>query len=200
MSDGWSKCANCGHPFSEEHPFYSADFARYFSPTETFSLTWCYSCASVLIHHRPFIYRVTRLRMLRFKAVRAVPAARETRHFRERDPEIGFFAGAHLMRMVWHCLCERVEINGYRGLGTEAAMHLALKKLPAREVALMAAMTVHAPEIVPLERQLMEGKSLRGEFIYPALVRSWIESSPDMYPRLRALQYLEGMLKSTEHQ
>lgn len=73
-------------------------------------------------------------------------------------------------------------------------MHLALKKLPARYVALMAAMTVNAPMLVPLERQLMEGAYLSDQW-HRSTVRAWIGSSPDSGPRALALSHFEDYFR-----
>jgi hypothetical protein len=184
-------CNAWGHGFGSDEGFFSPDFARYFSPTRNFSLTWCFHCARVLIYRRPFAVRVFRGQMLRFESAHSLCAARDTKYFRECDGEAGFFAGAHLMRMVWHCLQERTSAIGFRGSHEVATMHLALKKMPAKEVALMAAMTLHAPFVVPIERQIWEGKYL-AEHWQLSQIRSWITSSPDTYPRAMALSYLDS--------
>ncbi len=199
MSEPYAKCDACDRPFSGSNPYFSADFARYFSPTNNFALTWCFSCARVLIYRRPFIHRLTRLPVLRFKEAHGLPVARETAYLRQRDRYLGFVAGVHLMRMIWHCLCERVEVNGYRGSRDAAAMHLALKKLPARDVAVMAAITIHARRVIPVEQQIQEGLYVGDRWHPESLVRSWIESSPDMYPRLLALSHLDEMLAHSAH-
>lgn len=98
MAEDFSKCAACHQPFPGDRLFFSADFARYFSPTNRFMLTWCYSCARVLIYGRPFIHSLTRLQILRFKKALGLPAARETPEFRTPDRELGLYAGAHLLR------------------------------------------------------------------------------------------------------
>lgn len=75
-------------------------------------------------------------------------------------------------------------------------MHLALKKVPAGEVALMAHITIQAGTVVPLERHIMEGNHLsaRGWYL-PHQMRAWIESSPDMHPRLMALYHFDGLMQ-----
>lgn len=60
----------------------------------------------------------------------------------------------------------------------EAAMHLAMRKLLPREVGLMAQVTMHAPEIVPLEQQIQEGLYL-SEDIPVVAVQSWVHAFPN---------------------
>ena len=108
---------------------------------------------------------------------------------------MGGFAGAHLMRMVWHCLNARSVLDFGEANKQEAAMHLALRKLPPREVALMAFITAQANQIVPLEQQLQEGMYLE-ETLQLTSLQSWISNSPDSKAAKATLVALEKFLQS----
>jgi hypothetical protein len=193
MSKGDAQCANCGHLYSTEQPYYSEDFACYFSHGPVFSLTWCFHCTHISIHNRPWFLRIVGAPFLRLKVTLPTNLISDHPLWRAKDEYMGLFAGAHLLRMIWHCLIARAALDhgDANQEEEEAAMHLALKKLPPSEVALMAIMTAKAPEIVPLEQQIQEGLYLE-EHLQISTLKSWISSSPDVVVAAAALEVLSN--------
>lgn len=191
MSGRHSQCPTCGYYYSDEDAFYSEDCARYYSMKPLFVLTWCYHCAHVAVHERPFLARLLRAQAVRYTESASPSGMGEHRLFRKDDPRLGAFAGAHLMRMVWHCLTARAALEAPEADHGEVAMHLALRKLVPRDVALMAAVTSTAPMMVPLEQQLLEGAYL-GEPVLLGSLKAWIASAPNQTEAQAALSALDG--------
>ena len=90
---------------------------------------------------------------------------------------MGGFAAAHLMRMVWHCLKARVKLD----MGSEDPqdiIDISLKKLPARELALMIMMVVaDSEQLVPLEQKLTEA-TYSSDFFSLGQFKGWLSNSP----------------------
>ncbi len=149
-----SQCSNCGHLFSDEHPYYSEDFAGWYSRHSSFLLRWCYHCSYVSSYVRPTFIKVIKLPGLRLKNSIPIGSVDNEPLWKTEDKELGLFAGSHLMRMVWHCLNARIELEQGESESKENVVHLALEKLPPREVALMIFVTSHGREIIPLEQQI----------------------------------------------
>jgi hypothetical protein len=191
MSKQDAQCANCGHPYNNEEAYYSEDFACYFSPDSIFSLTWCFHCTYTSIYNRPWFLRIVGAPFLRLKATLPTNLISDHPLWRAKDEYMGLFAGAHLLRMIWHCLIARAALEHGDANQEEAAMHLALKKLPPSAVALMAIMTAKARDIVPLEQQFQEGLYL-GERLQVPTLKSWISSSPDAVVAAAALEFLSN--------
>ncbi len=171
------QCANCGHLFSDEHPYYSEDFASYYSRSPIFALTWCYHCSYVTSYTQPLLAKIIRTPALKVKKTLPINKIDEEPLYKVRENEMGLFAGAHLMRMVWHCLNARIDLeNSENSDNMESAVHLAMEKLSPREVALMVSVTHRAPEFVPLELQIEEGAYLKDRIPISSF-ESWISSS-----------------------
>ncbi|HSS50489.1 MAG TPA: hypothetical protein VLX28_16255 [Thermoanaerobaculia bacterium] len=191
MSKRDAQCANCGHFYSTEQPYYSEDFACYFSPGPAFSLTWCFHCTYTSIHNRPWFLRIVGAPFLRLKATLPTNLISDHPFWLAKDDYMGLFAGAHLLRMIWHCLIARTALDRGDANQEESAMHLALKKLPPSKVALMALMTAKAPEIIPLEQQIQEGLYLE-EYLQISTLKALISSSPDAIVAVAALEVLSN--------
>ncbi len=172
-----SQCSNCGHLFSDEHPYYSEDFAGWYSRHSSFLLRWCYHCSYVSSYVRPTFIKVIKLPGLRLKNSIPIGSVDNEPLWKTEDKELGLFAGSHLMRMVWHCLNARIELEQGESESKENVVHLALEKLPPREVALMIFVTSHGREIIPLEQQIQEGAYIKDSIPIP-LFEQWISSSP----------------------
>lgn len=172
-----SQCPNCGHLFSDEHPYYSEDFAGWYSQRPSFALRWCYHCTFVSSYVQPTYLKVIKLPGLRLKGSVPIRNVDNEPLWKTEDKKLGLFAGAHLMRMVWHCLNARIELEHGESESKEDVVHLALEKLPPREVALMVFVTAHSREIVPLEEQIQEGAYIK-DAIPISMFEHWISSSP----------------------
>ena len=183
-----TQCAHCGHAYYVDNPYYSEDFAAYFSRRPIFSLRWCFNCSHVLTYRATSVFiRMIGGPHLRFNTASRLETVDQNSFWHKKDPALGLFAGAHLMRMVWHCLNARAAVMlgsaedgdaSNRRRHPEFALELAMSRLPPREVALMVAMTVHESQIIPREQRIQEGTSLHSG-ANPWKTRSWISSLPD---------------------
>lgn len=197
MAEPNAKCNHCGYAHYVDHPYYSEDYAAYFSRRPIFSLRWCFNCSYVMTYVATSAFiRLIGGPHLKFKVANQLSTIEHNSFWHAKDSELGLFAGAHLMRMVWHCLNARAAIMmnaEEEDSHPELAMSLAASKLPPREVALMAALTIHAPRIIPREQQIQEGKSLHHR-VDPWTTRSWITSLPDSPTKEETLRLFDGYL------
>jgi hypothetical protein len=182
-------CGHCRRAFGGEGQFYSETFARFFSREPMFLLTWCFHCTHISLDSQTWYFRMMRVPMVKRTRTLPITALRDLPHTKSAWPGLEGFVGGHLLRMVWNCLSLRVE----RELGAEkpeAVVHLAMEKLPPREVALMVMMTVNAPRLVPLEQQIHEGKYLGDSLLTLGSMQNWISSSPNHKAAAAALEML----------
>ncbi len=179
MTTRHSECPNCGHLFSDEHPYYSEDFAAWYSIQPSFLLQWCYHCTYVSSYVQPSFIKFIKLPVLRLKCSVPIRSVDDEPLWKTEDKKLGLFAGAHLMRMVWHCLNASIELEHGESESKENVVHLALKKLPPREVALMIYVTSLARDNVPRKQQIQEGVYIEDSIPIPMpLFEQWVSSSP----------------------
>jgi len=187
-----SQCGHCGHLFSDDHPYYSEDFAAYFCPQPMFSLTWCLHCTYVSIHKRTGLQSLLRAPIMKFQKVVPLDKLSSEPLGKIPHPEMKGFAVGHLVRMAWHALNARVALDTGEE-NHEAAVHLAMTKMPPGEVALMVMTTVHANQMIPLEHQIQEGLYLGDKLnVGTGPFRQWIQSSKRREHAKETLERLDG--------
>ena len=179
MSDHSWQCPKCGYFFDvNANPYFSADHASYFSDSPVFQITWCFHCTSVSFYERPFLAKVLRAPVLRHSSTLDMSEARSNPLFLVKDRSMGLFAGAHVLRMVWHCLSAQVKLEHGEDGYQERTVHLGMRKLPPEDFALMVVITSQARIVVPLEQQIQEGMYLEDDLPMP-LIDSFVSSFPD---------------------
>ena len=199
MTSRNSQCSNCGHLFSDDNPYFSEDFAGYYSRRPAFALRWCYHCAYVSSYVQPWFLKIIRLprfwviRLLGLRVKGSLPIRNVDSEplWETDDREIGGFAGAHLMRMVWQCLNARIDLEYGELESKEQVVHRALEKLPPREVAVMVYVTANSRDIVPVKRQIEEGAYIK-ESIPISTFEHWISSSSEKEAAKETLERLKA--------
>lgn len=193
-------CGHCRHELNDAGNYhFSRDFARYMSPSPVFLLTWCVHCSHVTVNKQPWLAR-----LLHIPATSRTPAEIFTPD-RLRDHPLAlrkssydgrpyYFAAYNLLRLVWWCLMARVEADSGRK-DPQAALELAIAKLPATAVSLMIVATRNG-HTLPLVQQITEGMYLRDlaepeHLLHDAMVRGWIASSPNVIAAAAVLLELD---------
>jgi len=172
-------CENCGHALdSSQGYYYSENFARYICRDPLFVLMWCYHCSHVSIYEQRKVLGFIKAPQVFLSEVVPIQNWPDHRRCKVKDQQLGFFAGAHLMRMTWHCLMERAKLDFGDHNQEEKALQIALRKLTPRDVALMVVVTSNAHRMIDIAQQIEEGKYLQDHISLDSMKR-WLANCGD---------------------
>lgn len=151
------QCANCGHFFSSEHPYYSEDFASVYFREQRIIVSWCLHCSFVSEYHQVKILGLIRVPYMKLTKTYHLQELINQDHWKAEVGSRGGLFGFHVLRMIWHSIDARAKLeNGSKHELIHTLTEL-LNRLPPLYAAFAILAVSNTDQSVTLEEQIEQG-------------------------------------------